>query len=146
MNETKPKESEERVREGEGFKYTYSAREQEEIRRIRKKYISGEAESDEEKMERLRRLDASVTRKGTMLSLIVGIIGALILGTGMSVVMTDLGNLFGSSVFALVIGILLGLIGAVGVALAYPAYTFITKKERQRIAPEILRLSEELTK
>ena len=129
-----------------GFSYTYRAKEQEEIRRIRKKYISGEAESDEEKMERLRRLDASVTRKGTMLSLIVGIIGALILGTGMSVVMTDLGNLFGSSVFALVIGILLGLIGAVGVALAYPAYTFITKKERQRIAPEILRLSEELTK
>lgn len=129
-----------------GFSYTYSAREQEEIRRIRKKYVSNEAESKEDKMERLRRLDAGVTTKGTALSLIVGIIGALILGTGMSFVMTDLGNVFESKVLAMVIGILMGLVGAVGVALAYPLYNFITKKERQRIAPEILRLTEELTK
>lgn len=128
-----------------GFFYTYSAREQEEIRRIRKKYISDEVESKEEKMERLRRLDASVARKGTALSLIVGVIGALIFGTGMSLVMTDLGSALGSTL-ALIIGILLGLIGAVGVALAYPLYNCITKKERQRVAPEILRLTEELTK
>ena len=129
-----------------GFSYTYSAREQEEIRRIRKKYVSNEVESKEDKMERLRRLDAGVTTKGTVLSLIVGIIGALILGTGMSFVMTDLGNVFESKVLAMVIGILMGLVGAVGVALAYPLYNFITRKERQRIAPEILRLTEELTK
>lgn len=129
-----------------GFSYTYSAREQEEIRRIRKKYVSNEAESKEDKMERLRRLDAGVTTKGTVFSLIVGIIGALILGTGMSFVMTDLGNVFESKVLAMVIGILMGLVGAVGVALAYPLYNFITRKERQRIAPEILRLTEELTK
>ena len=129
-----------------GFSYTYSAREQEEIRRIRKKYVSNEVESKEDKMERLRRLDAGVTTKGTVFSLIVGIIGALILGTGMSFVMTDLGNVFESKVLAMVIGILMGLVGAVGVALAYPLYNFITKKERQRIAPEILRLTEELTK
>lgn len=129
-----------------GFSYTYSAREQEEIRRIRKKYVSNEVESKEDKMERLRRLDAGVTTKGTVFSLIVGIIGALILGTGMSFVMTDLGNVFESKVLAMVIGILMGLVGAVGVALAYPLYNFITRKERQRIAPEILRLTEELTK
>ncbi|MBO5355411.1 MAG: hypothetical protein J6B09_05015 [Clostridia bacterium] len=129
-----------------GFSYTYSAREQEEIRRIRKKYVSNEAESKEDKMERLRRLDAGVTTKGTVFSLIVGIIGALILGTGMSFVMTDLGNVFESKMLAMVIGILMGFVGAVGVALAYPLYNFITRKERQRIAPEILRLTEELTK
>lgn len=129
-----------------GFSYTYSAREQEEIRRIRKKYISDEVESKEDKMERLRRLDASVTTKGTVLALVVGIIGALILGMGMSLVMTDLGDVFESRTLAMVIGICMGLVGAVGVALAYPLYNIITQKERQRIAPEILRLTEELTK
>lgn len=128
-----------------GFSYTYSAREQDEIRQIRKKYISDEAETKEDKMDRLRRLDASVTRKGTVLSLAVGIIGALLLGTGMSLIMTKIGDILGSGTLAMIIGICIGLIGAVGVALAYPAYNFITKRERQRIAPEILRLTEELT-
>ena len=45
----------------ETFSYTYSANEQEEIRRIREKYQPGEAD----KMEQLRRLDESTTRKGT---------------------------------------------------------------------------------
>ena len=125
-----------------GFSYTYSASEQDEIRQIRKKYAFNEAETNEDKMERLRRLDASVTRKGTMLSLIVGIVGALILGTGMSLIMTDLLG----GMLALVLGVCIGLIGASGVALAYPVYNVVTKKERERIAPEILRLAEELTK
>ncbi|MBE5882798.1 MAG: hypothetical protein E7289_10915, partial [Lachnospiraceae bacterium] len=92
-------------KENEAFCYTYSAKEQEEIKNIRKKYATPEASED--KMERLRRLDKSVTDKATTKSLIVGIIGALIMGTGMSLVMTDLGEIFGAyQNAALYIGIL----------------------------------------
>ena len=62
----------------EKFSYTYSAKEQEEINRIRKKYMA-----EENKMEQLRRLDAGVTEKATAVSIIVGIAGALIMGIGM---------------------------------------------------------------
>ena len=61
----------------ESFNYTYSAKEQEEIKRIRKKYTAPAAEED--KMAQLRRLDASVYSKATTVALVVGIIGALIM-------------------------------------------------------------------
>jgi len=128
----------------ETFSYTYSAKEQAEIQNIRKKYA---APSEENKMERLRRLDADVTQKATVASLIPGIIGALLLGFGMSLTMTDLGGIFGiSQVMAMIMGILVGIIGIVLVCVAYPLYNRIIKKERAKIAPEILRLTEELMK
>ena len=132
-------------KDSEAFCYTYSAKEQEEIKNIRKKYAVPEASED--KMERLRRLDKSVTDKATTKSLIVGIIGALIMGTGMSLVMTDLGEIFGAyQNAALYIGILVGIVGIVLVGYAYPVYNRVLKKERERIAPEILQLTEELMK
>ncbi len=127
----------------ESFQYTYSAKEQEEIKNIRKKYMVPE----EDKMEQLRRLDRGVGQKATTVSLIAGVVGALVLGTGMSLAMTDLGAVFGmSQMVALVVGIIIGLVGMVPVALAYPLYNKVLKQERERIAPEILRLSEELMK
>lgn len=117
------------------FQYTYSAKEQEELKRIRSKY----APKEENKMELLRRLDAQVTQKATMYSIIVGVIGALILGTGMSCCLV-----WGGAVF--VLGIIIGIIGLAVVGLAYPLYNHTLKKERERIAPEILRLTEELMK
>lgn len=114
------------------FDYTYSAKSQDEIRSIRQKYIPKE----EDKMEQLRRLDRSATKRGTIVSLIVGVIGALILGTGMSMCMVW------TQYF--VPGIIVGIVGMVGVALAYPLYLRITLKQRERLAPEIRRLSDEL--
>ena len=128
-----------------GFSYSYSAREQEEIKRIRKKYAEDSARTDESSIERLRRLDASVTKKGTTVSLIVGTLGSILMGSGMSLVMTDLGALL-PEMLSLFIGIAVGIVGIVGVALAYPIYKAITKKERERIAPEVFRISEELLK
>lgn len=128
-----------------GFSYSYSAREQEEIKRIRKKYAEDSARTDESSIERLRRLDASVTKKGTTVSLIVGTLGSILMGSGMSLVMTDLGA-FLPEMLSLFIGIAVGVVGIVGVALAYPIYKAITKKERERIAPEVFRISEELLK
>ena len=53
------------------FEYTYSAKRQEELEKIRSKYIPKE----EDKMEELRRLDKSVTKPGTAWSIVIGIIG-----------------------------------------------------------------------
>lgn len=125
--------------ENHSFEYTYSAQRQQEIEEIRKAYLPKE----EDKMDRLRRLHAIPTRKAKAAAIAVGVIGALILGTGMSLCMTDLGAAVGD--FAMIFGILVGLIGMVLVAAAYPIYKRSLKKERMKIAPEILRLSDELT-
>ena len=95
-------------------------------------------------MEQLRRLHSIPTQKAQAASIAIGVLGTLILGTGMSLCMTELGAALGH--LAMVIGILVGLFGLVMVALAYPVYNIVLRKERQRIAPEILRLSEELLK
>jgi uncharacterized membrane protein YccF (DUF307 family) len=124
--------------EHNSFEYTYSAERQREIEAIRKKYLPKE----EDKMEQLRRLHAQPTMKAQTVSLVLGILGTLILGTGMSLCMTELGAALGS--FAMVLGIAVGLVGMVMVALAYPMYCRTLKREREKIAPEILRLSDEL--
>lgn len=125
----------------ETFTYTYSAQQQEEIKNIRKKYLPPE----EDKMERLRKLHHSATQKAQAWALVLGVVGALIMGIGMSLVMTDIGEMIGLS-NTLIPGIVIGVIGMIPVGFAYPTYNRILKKERQRIAPEILRLSDELMK
>ena len=128
----------------EKFNYTYSAKKQEEIKAIRKKYAVTE---EEDKMERLRRLDNSVTQKASAAALVIGIVGALILGLGMSFVMTELGQVFGvSSGISMLFGIIIGVLGILLVSAAYPVYNRILKKEREKIAPEIIRLTDELIK
>ena len=119
----------------ETFQYTYSAKEQEEVKRIRDKYLPKE----EDKMAQLRKLDAGVSQKATMYSIMIGMIGTLILGIGMCCCMVWGGNLF-------VPGIVIGLIGMAATGAAYPIYSKILKKEREKIAPESLRLTEELMK
>lgn len=122
----------------QSFEYTYSPAQQQEIQAIRKKYLPKE----EDKMEKLRHLHSIPTRKAQAASIAMGITGTLVLGTGMSLCMTELGAALGQ--LAMVIGILVGVLGLTMVALAYPLYNSVLRKERQRIAPEILRLSEEL--
>ena len=122
------------------FEYTYSAKRQKEIEEIRKAYLP----EGEDKLERLRRLHAVPTQKAQAAALAVGIIGALILGTGMSLCMTEIGAALGRLVMT--VGIAVGLVGMVLAALAYPVYTRVLKKQREKIAPEILRLSDELLK
>ena len=127
----------------ESFNYTYSAKEQEEIKAIRKKYVT--PEETEDKMAQLRRLDAGVYSKATTVSLIVGVIGALIMGIGMSLILTDIGAMLGT-VLSMIIGISLGIVGIILVCLAYPIYNHTLTKEREKIAPEVIRLTDELMK
>lgn len=128
--------------EQNNFTYTYSAKDRDEVRSIRDKYLPRE----ESKLERLRRLDRAAESKATVVSLVLGILGTLILGFGMSLILSELSLIFESQVIAVIVGIILGIIGGAIVALAYPVYNRVLAKERDRIAPEMIRLSDELMK
>ena len=119
--------------EKEVFEYTYSAPLRSEVQKIREKYLPKEVT----KLDQLRALDAGVTRRGTAVSLVHGIVYALVLGLGMSCCMVWAGKLF-------LPGIVIGCIGLAGVAATYPIYSRIVRQDREKIAPEILRLTEEL--
>ncbi len=132
-------------REENGFVYNYSAKEQAEVKRIREKYMS--APKAEDKMAYLRKLDASVTRTAQIVALIFGIVGAIILGLGMSIIMTDLSEFMGlSNDMAMIVGIIIGIFGGALASIAYPIYNVIVKRKRKKIAPEIIRLTDELMK
>lgn len=122
------------------FKMTYSASQQEEIQSIRKKYLPEE----QDKMAQLRALDARVNSRAVRASVSVGVVGTLLLGLGMSFAMSDLGALIGQ--LALPVGIAVGAVGIAVLACAYPLYSRTLKKERQKAAPEIMRLTDELMK
>ena len=131
--------------EKSGFTYTYSAKEQAELKRIRDKYTA--PTEAEDKMARLRRLDASVTNTAQAVALVFGIIGALMLGFGMSLIMTDFAEFIGfGETMAMVIGISVGIVGGILASLAYPIYNAIVKAKRKKLAPEIIRLTDELMK
>lgn len=117
------------------FEYTYSASRQAEVKRIREKYLPKE----EDKMEQLRKLDKSATQKGMVVAIVVGVISALLLGIGMSCTMV-----FDEIYF--IPGVIIGIVGIIGASFAYPLYAHITKKQRVKIAPEIIRLTDELMK
>lgn len=115
------------------FEYAYSAKEQAEIRSIRDKYLPPK----EDKLQQLRQLDASASRPGAIVALLVGFAGTLLLGLGMTCTMK-----WGDALF--VPGIFIGLLGILGICFAYPLYQRITKKHREKIAPMIQKLAEKL--
>ena len=117
------------------FEYTYSAKRQAEIEAIKKKY----EKKKDDKFEQLRNLDKRAERAGTMWGIMSGLIGTLLLGIGMSCCLV-----WGEKLY--VTGISAGLLGIVLICVAYPIYKNITKREREKIAPQILSLSEELLK
>lgn len=118
----------------ETFEYRYSARQQEEIEAIRKKYLPEE----EDEMEQLRKLDRQAARKGTITAIIVGVLGCLLLGIGMCCTMEWMDRWF-------VQGIVIGVIGIALIAAVYPLFNRITRKEREKLAPQILKLADELS-
>ena len=118
----------------ESFTYNYSAERQNEIDAIRKKYLP-QAEQ-QSKLEQLRKLDASLTTTAFIVSMAVGIAGALVFGAGMCCFL----------VWRLwVLGTLLCVAGVIDMLVAPVLYRRLVEKRRQQIAPEILRLTEELS-
>lgn len=117
----------------ETFQYTYSAPDQSEVKKIREKYLPKEMT----KLDQLRALDASVTKRGNAISVVHGTLYTLLLGLGMSCCMVWAGTWF-------LPGIVIGCVGLAGVAATYPIYSHIVKQDKAKLAPEILRLTEEL--
>ncbi|MBQ8357470.1 MAG: hypothetical protein IJX39_06640 [Clostridia bacterium] len=122
--------------ENKEFHYTYKASteaQRREIANIRKQYSA--PEDCESKLERLRRLDERVKNLSTMIPLVVGIIGCLIMGLGMTMVLE----------WELVVwGVILSVIGVLVMIPAYPLYRYVLRYCKKTYGPEILRLSEEL--
>ena len=111
---------------------TYSAEEQKEIDSIRAKYQPGEKKQPTN-LDKLKKLDARVESKAMVSALSWGIISTLVLGVGMTCVLVWNQP---------VIGVIVGVLGLAGALYAWPLYQKVLKKEREKAAPEILRLSE----
>ena len=101
----------------ETFTYTYSSKQQEEIRNIRSKYLPKE----EDKMEQLRRLDRSASKKGTVVSVTLGVIGCMLLGVGMCCTMVWMQNWF-------IPGVVIGVLGIAAVAVASRSTTGLRRR------------------
>ena len=123
------------VSDRECFAITYSAKQQEEVERIRSKYLPKE----ESKMEQLIRLDKQTERPGTIASIVVGVLGMLVLGAGMSATL-----LYSSNTKVFIAGIIIGIVGIIMTGMAYPIYKKVTEKERSKVAEQIIALSNEL--
>ena len=109
--------------------------------RIRCQYI----EEENTALDDLKRLDAVVRRSATIFGYIYGSFAAIVMGAGMSLVMTELGAEMGlRPIPSVIIGVVLGALGIAPIGLAYPVYQSLVKRGRARVAPEILRLSDEL--
>ena len=111
---------------------TYSAEEQKEIDSIRAKYQPGEKKQPTN-LDKLKKLDARVESVAMVSALSWGIISTLILGVGMTCVLVWNQP---------VIGVIVGVLGLAGALCAWPLYQKVLAKEREKAAPEILRLSE----
>lgn len=120
------------------FSFTYSApteAERREIETIRRQYkVEEKAQGG---VERLRALHSKVVGTATAISLVLGVIGMLIFGGGMALAL---------ELDQLVLGIILSVIGAIPMALAYPMYKRVLDDGKKKYGDEIIRLSEELLK
>lgn len=117
----------------ESFNYTYSSIHKEEIEKIRNKYI----QNQETDLDELRKLDQKVTNSATFCSILVGIAGVLVFGTGLSLVLS-----FGK----MILGIIVSFVGLLVMGSGLLVNKFITKKLREKYGQRILELSERLLK
>lgn len=118
------------------FNYKYIApteEERKEIDSIRRQYAP--QSQTESKLDRLRRLDSLVKNTAIIWSLVLGVLGTLIFGLGLTMILEWQ---------ILPWGIVLMVIGSVPIAIAYPVYKTVLKKYKNRYGEEILRLSKEL--
>ena len=107
--------------------------------KIRSEYI----EKKSTELDALRALDAKVKRPANLFAGIFGTISALVMGSGMSLTMTDLGQNLNIA-NSMTVGTVIGLIGIVMALLTYPVYKKILGNRRKKYAAEIMRLSEKV--
>ena len=117
----------------EKFVYSYSAKQQKEIEEIRSKYIP----KKENKLDEIRNLDELVTKKATIISIVIGLISTLVFGFGLCCILEWKETMF-------IQGLIIGIFGILGIVSAFPLYNIILRKQRSKIAHKILKLSDEL--
>jgi len=109
------------------------------VQKIRTQYT--EKESTE--LDALRALDRRVKRPANVFSYVFGSISAIIMGAGMSLVMTDIGTTVGID-NPMMPGIVIGMIGLVLAIANYPIYKNILTSRRRKYADEIIALSDKI--
>lgn len=107
--------------------------------KIRTQYM--EKESTE--LDALRRLDAKVKRPASVFAYIFGSLSAVIMGAGMSLVMTDIGSTIGMD-STMIPGIVIGVVGMIMALVNYPIYKGILNSRKKKYGAEILSLSEKI--
>jgi uncharacterized membrane protein (DUF485 family) len=103
------------------------------VEKIRNQYT----EREKTKFDELKALDRKVKRPASIFAYVFGVIGALVLGTGMSLAMKIIGDL-------MALGIVIGLVGIAMVSLAYPIYKSILQSRKNKYSSKILELTNEL--
>lgn len=111
------------------------------VEKIRTQYV----EKEVTELDGLRALDAKVKRPANVFAYIYGSISAIVAGAGMSLVMTEIGEMIGLS-DAMIPGIVIGVVGIGMALLTYPIYKGILNSRKKKYAPEILELSEKIVK
>ena len=111
------------------------------VQKIRTQYT----EKEHSQLDALKELDTKVKRPAYVFAYVFGSISAIIMGSGMSLVMTDIGTQFGMTE-TMVPGIAIGVIGMVMAIVNYPMYKKILASRRKKYADKIIALSDELMK
>ena len=111
------------------------------VQKIRAQYMEKEASG----LDELRALDAKVKRPANVFAYVFGSISAIIMGAGMSLVMTDIGATVGIAQ-PMIPGIAIGVVGLFMALINYPIYKAILDSRKQKYAGQILQLSENMMK
>ena len=108
--------------------------------KIRAQYM----EKTPSELDALRRLDSKVKRPANVFAYIFGSISAIIMGAGMSLVMTDIAESIGLGGDSMIMGIIVGIVGMVMALLTYPMYKGILNSRKRKYSAEILELSDKI--
>lgn len=109
------------------------------VQKIRTQYT----EKQHTQLDALKELDAKVKRPANVFAYIYGSLGTIVMGAGMSLVMTEIGAILGLA-GTMVPGIAIGVAGMAMVLTTYPIYKRILSSRKKKYAPQILELSEKI--
>lgn len=109
------------------------------VQKIRTQYT----EKEHTQLDALKELDAKVKRPANIFAYVFGSIGAIIMGSGMSLVMTDIGTVLGME-NTMTPGIVVGVVGMLMAIANYPIYKNLLSSRRKKYASEIMKLSDEI--
>ena len=111
------------------------------VEKIRSQYTQQENTD----LDALKALDARVKKPANVFGYVYGSIGAIVMGSGMSLVLTDIGTMLGMTE-TLIPGIAVGLVGMVMALTTYPIYKKILNSRKKKYAHQIMELSDRIMK